>query len=886
MDMRLQHNQDDSVHFSTQPLVLENTDWQQLCQQACQSGEALSTCFIFFSDLKPAPLLVRGRHWPLTPKWTLADYQAIWQQKTFYLPIAGPNEQAKNYIAVPIARGQVQGLLLLKYQTQAPVLSHTQRLLLETLAVHAALLWQEKWWQERRGPEHALPAQSAPAQCQDIPIHEQRGAERSWQAPAAIESIISCADLQYKALSKRQREQTSRRLLKRLKKLFNDVPIPINAFSAHGRCLLWNQACEQALGWSKAEIKQHNAPLQLFYPEAHDQQRVTAAFNGASNSEFQEWQPQHRNGQRLTMLWAHIKLPNGDTLCVGHDISAQKELAHVQRLAANVFESSYDGIMVSDAEHCITHINPAFTRITGYRLDEVVGRYPDLLKHLPAERKLYLELCEHFKNHDYWQGELTSLRKNGESYSLLLAVTVVKDEAGQVLSHVSVLSDITYLKLHEAQLRHQAFHDALTGVPNRLLFGELLERAIASAERDDGRLAVCYLDLDGFKYVNDNLGHAAGDKLLIEVSRRLNLITRSCDAMSRIGGDEFALLFTGLHSSLECDEILRRVQKTINQPVDLDGEIVSISASIGVALYPQDAEEAELLLRYADQAMYQAKKSGKNDYVFFDASSPHQEQSRQQQLALIRQGLSRGELLLHYQPAVDLQTQDVVRLEALLRWQDPERGLLTSADFLPVILGSPLELELGIWVIDEVLKQIQLWHEQGLAFKVSFNVSVGQLLHPSFTEQLAQSLAAYPASFAERLELEFQELAVQSDINTAVAVLERCRALGISVSLDNFGTGYSSLNHLNQLPIDTIKIDRSFISDLLSNAHDLNMVTSVIQLAATLKLNVMAEGVEEAEQGARLLQLGCTQVQGYGISQPMPANQVKGWLKSWSGRVQ
>lgn len=848
MDMRLQHNQDDSVHASAKPMAIENTDWQQLCQQACQSSEALSTCLVFFSELEPTPLLVMGKNWPLSPKWPLADYQKIWQEKKFYQPITGPDAHTHSLIAVPIKRREVKGLLLLKYQTPAPLLNYIQRLLLDTLAAHAALLWQENRWLEQPRP--------------------------------AAPYVASGQD--YKILpNQRQREHSSRRLLKRLKKLFNDVPIPINAFNVQGRCLLWNEACENVLGWSKGEIKAHPAPLQLFYPEHHDQQQVRTAFNGASNSEFQEWQPRHRNGQLLTMLWAHIKLPNGDTLCVGHDISAQKEMVHVQRLAANVFESSYDGIMVSDADHRITHINPAFTRITGYRLDEVVGRYPDLLMHLPAERKLYFELCEHFKTQDYWQGEITSLRKNGESYSLLLAITVVKDEAHQVLNYVSVLSDITYLKLHEAQLRHQAFHDALTGVPNRLLFGELLERAIAGAERNEGQLAVCYLDLDGFKAVNDKLGHAAGDKLLIEVSRRLNLITRSCDAMSRLGGDEFALLFTDLHSSLECDEILKRVQKVIHEPVDLDGEIVRISASIGVALYPQDANEAELLLRYADQAMYQAKKQGKNGYVFFDATLPHKEHSRQQQLALVNQGFKRGELLLHYQPAVDLQTQNVVRLEALLRWQDPERGLLAPADFLPVVEGSVLELELGLWVIEQVLQQMQIWHEQGLTFKVSFNVSAGQLLHADFTDQLAKSLAAYPASFAQMLEMEFQETAVQADINNAVAVLQRCRALGISVSLDNFGTGYSSLSHLNQLPIDTIKIDRSFISDLLSNAHDLSMVTSVIQLAATLKLNVMAEGVEEVEQGQRLLQLGCTQVQGYGISQPMPAAQVGGWLKSW-----
>lgn len=229
------------------------------------------------------------------------------------------------------------------------------------------------------------------------------------------------------------RKCVSRRLFKELKKLFNNVPIPINAFSAQGRCLLWNEACEQVMGWSKAEVKQHPAPLQLFYPDTDELEQVKAAFYESCNSEFKEWQPHHANGQRLTMLWAHIRLPNDDILCVGHDISEQKEIAYLQRLTANVFESSYDGIMISDARHCITHINPAFTRITGYRLDEVVGRYPDLLKHIPAGPRFYHELCEHFANHDHWQGELTSLRKNGESYSLLLAITAMKTKPGRCL---------------------------------------------------------------------------------------------------------------------------------------------------------------------------------------------------------------------------------------------------------------------------------------------------------------------------------------------------------------------------------------------------------------------------------------------------------------------
>lgn len=291
-----------------------------------------------------------------------------------------------------------------------------------------------------------------------------------------------------------------------------------------------------------------------------------------------------------------------------------------EHATARVFETSYYGIMITNAQHCITEVNSAFTRITGYKAEQVLGKYPYLLKYPIVEDEFYEKISEHLQHKDYWHGEVLSHRKNGQPYSLLLAVSAVKNERNEVLNHTNIFSDISYLKHHEAELRHLAFHDPLTGIPNRLLFSELLEQALAATKRNQDLLAVCYLDLDGFKEVNDRLGHGAGDQLLIEVSRRLRLTTRSCDALSRLGGDEFALLITGLSHGQECEEVLLRIQETICQPVLLKGEPVQISASIGVALYPQDAQEAEQLIHCADQAMYQAKRQGKKQYVFFKDS--------------------------------------------------------------------------------------------------------------------------------------------------------------------------------------------------------------------------------------------------------------------------
>lgn len=847
-DMRVQENHT-VLGDSAAAALHESLEWHQLCHQACLASGALSACFVFFYADKSHSTLIAGTGWPFATHWTTKHYREVVVNQQFYEAVISAEDQLNAYCAIPVQRGDLSGLLLLHYLIEDPIvcLSHEQQQLLDVLALQGALLWQERLWQV-----------------------------------SVLPDSLKLQDENEDAQSKPLPEKGARSLFKRLKHLFHQAPILVNAFDAQGHCILWNQSCEKTFGWSREEIKSHADPFTLFYPDEAERQRLVNALHQSNSSQFEEWRPFNRAGHRLTILWAHVSLPHGGALCVGHDISEQTQALHEQRLAANVFESSYDGIVISDPHHRITHINPAFTRITGFSQQDIIGRSPYQPTHLVFESKFYAALSEQLKTQDHWHGELNGRRKNDEQCILRLAVTAVRDDAGQIISHVTILSDITHLKQYEANLKHQAFHDALTGIPNRLLFGELLERAINTCERNQSQLAVCYLDLDGFKLVNDNFGHAAGDNLLIEVSQRLASITRGCDAVARLGGDEFVLLFTGLHSSQECASILQRVKKVICEPVVLDEGVITISASIGVALYPQDAGEAELLLRYADQAMYQAKAQGKNAYVFFDATLHKQEQSMAQRLEQLQNGFRRGEFILYYQPAIDLNTQQVVRLEALLRWSHPEFGLLTAADFLPILNGSNLELELGLWIIKQTLEQIQHWHEQGIALKVSINVGAGQLLHVDFVSQLTQLLALYPAAFSQALSLEFQESAVLNDLEAAMQVLQGCRDLGISTTLDNFGLGQASLNHLNQLPLDAIKIDRSFIRDLLTNQRHLSLVQSVIHLAAALKLAVTAEGVEQSEQSARLQELGCFQIQGYGIAMPMPAEQVMTWLATWN----
>lgn len=562
----------DDVLSTVATMVSQQSNWYEFCEQVVEQLQAQACCFVFFPFSNSPPVLKPCGLWPyLVPEYSV-DYVDLWQQQDFY-QIRSNKEGA--YLTVPIYRQQLTGLLLLQYSAP-PKLGKSWRSLADMLANYGALLWQER--------------------------------------------VRGLGDFMLiEPLNNLEQESVANGVQNRLAALFQHAPIPINGFTPQGQCIFWNLECERILGWSFKELKEHANPARLLYPDKKNQQQFSASMTVEKSSVFTEWSPLTRDGRYLTMLWANIMLPNGNRLCIGHDISQQRALENQQRLIASVFESSYDGIMITDAEHCITHVNPAFTRITGYSADQVLGKYPYLLKYPVAEDEFYEKLSEHLQYKDYWHGEVLSHRKNGQPYSLLLAVSVVKNKRNEVLNHIIILSDISYLKHYEAELRHLAFHDALTGIPNRLLFAELLDQAIAGAKRNHEQLAVCYLDLDGFKAVNDNWGHGAGDQLLMEISQRLSAITRNSDALSRWGGDEFALLITGLSHGQECEEVLLRIQETICQPVLLKGEPVQISASIGVALYPQDAQEAEQLIHCADQAMYQAKRQGKKQYIFFGA---------------------------------------------------------------------------------------------------------------------------------------------------------------------------------------------------------------------------------------------------------------------------
>ena len=465
---------------------------------------------------------------------------------------------------------------------------------------------------------------------------------------------------------------------------------------------------------------------------------------------------------------------------------------------------------------------------------------------------------------------------------MMQTIGSVPDAEGKTRQYVSLFSDITQIKEHEKQLEHVAHYDALTALPNRLLLSDRMRQAMAQSQRHNQQLAVGYIDLDGFKAINDQHGHDVGDQLLMAVSARMKHILREVDTFARLGGDEFVAVLPDLADMAACVPMLSRLLDAAAKPTEVNGLVLQVSASIGVTFFPQAEDmDADQLLRQADQAMYQAKLAGKNRYILFDPEHDRNIRGHHESLERIRQAMIAQEFVLYYQPKVNMRTGAVVGAEALIRWQHPEKGLLLPAMFLPVIEDHPLAIELGEWVIDTVLAQIELWHEEGQNIAVSVNIGARQLQQADFVDRLRALLADHPKVTPSYLSLEVLEMSALEDMARASRVIEACRGMGVMFSLDDFGTGYSSLTYLKRLAVAQLKIDQSFVRNMLNDPDDLAILEGVIGLAAAFHREVTAEGVESAEQGELLLQLGCELAQGYGIARPMPAHRIIGWASSW-----
>lgn len=564
------------------------------------------------------------------------------------------------------------------------------------------------------------------------------------------------------------------------------------------------------------------------------------------------------------------------------DMTERKSAEDKLQLAASVFNHAGEGIMVTDVNGFIIEVNDAFTLITGYSRAEVMGRSARLLSSGRQSAEFYEAMFAQLANCGYWSGELWNRHKNGEVYPELLAISTVRDAEGMVQRYVGLFSDMTLRKSHQQQLERMAFFDLLTGLPNRVLKADRLQQTMAMARRSGQKLAVVYVDLDGFKAINDRHGHVAGDQMLITVATHMQDGLRQGDTLARIGGDEFAAILVNLASIEACLPLLERLLVACAQPMNYGEQMLQVTASLGVTFYPQSqAIEADQLLRQADQAMYQAKQAGKNRYQLFDVALNNRLRGWQEDLGRIGQALIAQEFVLHYQPKVNMHTGEVVGAEALIRWQHPDKGLLAPAAFLPVFEDHPLAIEVGEWVIDTALTQMERWQAKGLQLPVSVNVGARQLQHPEFVTRLATLLARHPLVDPGSLELEILETSALQDVVDVSRLIEDCRQLGLNFALDDFGTGYSSLVCLKRPRAVLLKMDQRLVRDMLDDPDDLAIVQAVIGLASAFQCNVIAEGVETIAHGTQLLQLGCELAQGHGIARPMAAAAMSEWAASW-----
>ncbi|SFC44284.1 response regulator receiver modulated diguanylate cyclase/phosphodiesterase with PAS/PAC sensor(s) [Marinospirillum celere] len=552
-----------------------------------------------------------------------------------------------------------------------------------------------------------------------------------------------------------------------------------------------------------------------------------------------------------------------------------------ERMAKTVFHHASEAILITDEKGVILDVNEAFTHITGYSREEALGQTPAILASGHHNQEFYKDLWESLKEKERWKGEVWNRRKSGEIYTELLTINAVTNTKGEVRQYVAMFSDITLQKEEQKSLQHRANHDALTGLPNRSLFLDRLEQSFASVKRHGGRLAVVFLDLDGFKPVNDTYGHDAGDYVLQEVAARVQSCLREEDTLARVGGDEFVLLLQRQLDMSTTLKLLQRVLAEVARPCPWREHLLQVSASLGVTLYPNDeAKTPEKLLQQADQAMYQAKNSGKNDFCFHDRAISEQANLITAGEMAFRRGLNNNEFELYYQPVIDLRSGQPIALEALLRWQHPQRGLLLPEDYLETVEQGDLILDLGEWAINQVLEQLNAWHTQGQSLPVSLNIAGYQLQQVDFPDRL-YTLCKDRLPEPGCLRLEIKELTALEKLSSIEALQACCQRLGIQLVLDDFGAGYTSMPYLKRLHVSEMKIKQDFIAGMQLDTNDLAVVEATLGLASAFRCQLTAKGVETQAQCRLLTRLGCDAAQGYYFSPPLLPEQVAVSLNKW-----
>ena len=590
-----------------------------------------------------------------------------------------------------------------------------------------------------------------------------------------------------------------------------------------------------------------------------------SAQNFAEGNRRYEWEFRLPDG---ATFWAEILLTSVTldheflSYAVLRDISARKATENTLQMAAQVFENSRDAIAITDREHRVLAVNHAFSDITGFAAAEIVGAELPQLRSNMHEPAFFAQIWDYVAANEHWEGEVWSARRSGEPYPVWMALTAIRDSGGRLSNYMAILSDITDRKRIEEYTRHLAEHDFLTDLPNRVLFRDRLQQALATARRKQTKVAVMFVDLDRFKGINDSFGHLVGDAVLKEVASRLSGCVRGVDTVSRQGGDEFVVILADIGGADQAAHVAQAVMQAVARPIEVGGSQFSLSASIGVAICPTDGTDVDTLMHHADVAMYHAKHNGRDSFRFFSPEMNARVLERGELEQRLRQALDRGEFLLEYQPELEVGSGRVIGVEALIRWRHPERGLLLPQDFLSVAEECGLIVPIGDWVLREACRQVRAWRDEGHDVTVAVNLSDAQFLHARLLDTVDEALAQSGLA-PECLDLEITEGAIMRGDAGLDGIVEALRSRGVQLTIDRFGTGLSSLSSLRRYPLSKLKIDRSFVSDIEHDPVDAAMIPAIIAVARSLRLRVIAEGVETAEQLRFLQQHGCDQYQGF-----------------------
>jgi two-component system CheB/CheR fusion protein len=664
--------------------------------------------------------------------------------------------------------------------------------------------------------------------------------------------------------------------------MLDNSPSIMTAFDEDGHCLLANAAMLKFINRSPEQVLGRKREFWQNLEDAQKNNEKDSAVMSTGNAALEEEILSNENNNKNYYLCNRFPLRNkeGDIFAVGvvkTDITAIREIEVRLQLATQIFSQGSEGIIITDENNRIISTNKAFEHITGYKEADVLGKNPSVLSSGKQNHIFYKEMWRTLSSNNQWEGEIYNRRKNGEIYPQHLSISCVLDDRENLTYYIAIFNDITHKKQIEQEIHQLAFYDPLTNTPNRHLLRDRLTQAIGNSIRENSRFCLMFLDLDHFKEVNDTLGHAAGDQLLIEVSRRLESQVRDKDTVCRFGGDEFVLLLSEINrddATSKASAILTEILK----PYVIQNQILTISTSLGIAIYPEDGSNYSELLKNADTAMYQAKENGRNSFRFFRQEMQDSSVKRMAIEFGLRNAIEKEEFWLAYQPQICLITKKLVGVEVLLRWKNLEMDNPMPDEFIPIAEANGLIVPIGEWVLKESLKQARKWLDAGHApFTVAVNISARQFWDDDFAEVVRNALfeADVPAHI---LELELTERLVMHKPEAVIDIMNDLKLLGVQISIDDFGTGYSSLNYLKRLPVDKLKIDQSFVRDIEIDNDDEIIVLSIVQLAKALRKETIAEGVETLEQEAFLLNIGCNTSQGFLRGRPMAIDMFDSWL--------